>query len=193
MKSKTLALAAFIISLTMHVKAQNLHIGIKAGADINKINGQSFKKQFSYGYQVGVFSEIGLTSRFGIQPEILLSQVNVDTTDNFSDVYHVSGLKNVNLKYLKIPLLLNYKPNAFVSLQVGPQYGILLDKNKSAFDNGKSAFKQGDFSMVGGLQLNITKIRLYGRYAVGLSNLNDIDNTEKWKSQSFQVGVGVTL
>ncbi len=193
MKLKTLALAAITFALTTHAKAQNFHFGIKAGADINKINGQSFKKQFSYGYQVGVFSEIGLTSRFGIQPEILLSQVNVDTTDNFSDVYHVRGLNNVNLKYLKIPLLLNYKPNAFVSLQVGPQYGILLDKNKSAVDNGKSAFKQGDFSMVGGLQLNITKIRLYGRYAVGLSNLNDIDNTEKWKSQSFQVGVGVTL
>lgn len=173
--------------------AQGVHFGIKAGADINKLDGKSFKRQFSYGYQVGAFAEIGLTSRFGIQPEVLLSQVNIDTSDNLSEVYKLNGLKDVRLKYLKIPIMLNYKPNQFVSLQVGPQFGVLLDKEKNALENGKNAFKTGDFSMVGGLQLNVSKLRIYGRYAVGLSNLNDIDNSEKWKSQSFQVGLGLTL
>lgn len=193
MKLKPLLVAVIAMALTGSAEAQSLKIGIKAGADINKITGRSFKEQFSYGYQAGAFADIGLTSRWGIQPEILLSQVNVDTSSNINDVYKLNGLSDVKLKYLKIPLLLNYKPNQFVALQVGPQFGLLLDKDKNLLDNGKDAFKKGDFSMVGGLQLNISKIRVYGRYAVGLSNLNDIDNEEKWKSQSFQVGVGFTL
>ena len=68
-----------------------------------------------------------------------------------------------------------------------------MNKDKTFIANGKDAFKTGDFSMLGGIQLNITKIRVYARYSVGLSNLNDIDDKEKWKSQSVQLGVGFTL
>lgn len=193
MKMKTLLFAVMALAFTATTQAQSLKIGIKGGTDINKINGKSFKESFSYGYQIGAFAEIGVNSRWGIQPEVLLSQVNADTTSNFSDVYQLNGLSDVKLKYLKIPILLSYKPNEFVALQVGPQFGVLLDKNKNPVENGKDAFKNGDFSMVGGLQLNISKIRIYGRYALGLSNLNDIDNKEKWRSQSFQVGLGLTL
>jgi hypothetical protein len=47
--------------------------------------------------------------------------------------------------------------------------------------------------MVGGAQINILRLRVYGRYVVGLSNINDIDNQDKWKSQAIQVGVGFAL
>jgi hypothetical protein len=47
--------------------------------------------------------------------------------------------------------------------------------------------------MLGGLQLNISKLKIYGRYAVGLSNINDIDNQDKWKNQTIQLGVGFAL
>ena len=193
MKRKILTLAVILTLGSSALFAQSLHLGIKGGADINKLNGQSFKDQFSFGYHVGGFAEIGLTSRFGIQPEVLFSQVSVDTSNSFSSVYDFNNIKKVKLQYLKIPVLLNYKPNNFVALQVGPQYGINLDKNSNLFENGKNAFKAGDFSMVGGLQLEISKIRIYGRYAVGLSNINDIDNREKWKNQSIQVGLGIAL
>ena len=84
-------------------------------------------------------------------------------------------------------------PNKFVSLQLGPQYGILLDQNKNLLKNGQDAFSKGDLSFLGGLQLNISKIRLYGRYAVGLNNINEIDNKEKWRNETVQVGLGITL
>jgi len=191
MKLKPFLFAVILVAFSAGAKAQSLKIGIKAGADINKIDGESFKQAFSYGYQVGAFAQINVNNKWGVQPEVILSQVNVDTSSNFSDVYKVNGFPS-HLKYLKIPILLNYNANEFVSLQVGPQFGVLLDKNKTAVQNGNSAFKGGDFSMVGGLQLNISKIRVYGRYALGMTNLNDI-TTQKWKSQSFQVGLGLTL
>ena len=80
-----------------------------------------------------------------------------------------------------------------VTLQLGPQFGILMNKNKTLVQNGKSAFKGGDFSMLGGVQLNVLNFRFYGRYSVGLNNINDIDNKQKWKNQAIQLGVGITL
>ena len=47
--------------------------------------------------------------------------------------------------------------------------------------------------MLGGVQVNIGHLRIYGRYAVGLSSINDIDNPEKWKNQSIQLGLSFRL
>ena len=80
-----------------------------------------------------------------------------------------------------------------MSIQAGPQFAILKEKNESLLENGKAAFKNGDFSMLAGVQFKLSSFRIYGRYAIGLTNLNDIDNKDKWKSQSFQVGVGLAI
>ena len=193
MKNKILFLAivlGFSISTTI---AQGFKLGIKGGADIHKLDGKAFKDEFSYGYHVGGFAVVNLTHKWGIQPEVLLSQVNIDTSSTFSDVYDFNSVSKVNLQYLKIPILLNYSPNPFVTLQVGPQYSILMDKNETLLKNGKNAFSNGDFSMIGGLQLNISKLRIYGRYGVGLNNINDIDDQDKWKNQNIQIGIGLNI
>ena len=192
MKVKILIISALTLCTNLTF-AQGPKIGIKGGASVNKITGKSFNNQFSFGYHIGGFATIKISEKIGIQPEVLINQTNVDTSSEFSDIYAFNKVNGVKLNQLSIPLLLNYSPNKFVSFQVGPQYSILMNKNKTFIANGKGAFKTGDFSMLGGLQLNITKIRVYARYAVGLSNLNDIDNKEKWKSQSVQLGVGFTL
>ncbi len=192
MKVKLLSLAIFcIISSTAF--SQSFKLGIKAGATLNKITGQSFDEQFTFGYHIGGFATLGLGKSLAIQPEVLFNQVNVDSSSSFSSVYKFNKISKVKLNYLTIPVLLNINANKFVTLQLGPQFGILMNKNNTLVQNGKDAFKGGDFSMLGGLQLNIAHIRIYGRYAIGLNNLNDIDNQEKWKSQSVQLGVGLTL
>ncbi|MEO7306604.1 MAG: porin family protein [Ferruginibacter sp.] len=192
MKTKLFILAIFSIIGTTAM-AQRLHIGVKGGANINKLTGKSFSDEFSFGYHVGGFFSVGLGNKFAIQPEVLFNQINVDTSSNFSTVYKFNQVDKVQLRYLSIPVLLNYKPVKFLTLQAGPQFGILMNKSNTLFENGRQAFKSGDLSMLGGAQVNIGHLNIYGRYALGLSNLNDIDNKEKWKSQSFQVGVGFTL
>lgn len=173
--------------------AQKIHVGVKGGANINKLTGKSFDDQFSFGYHVGGFFSVGLGKKFAIQPEILFNQINVDTSNNYSTIYQFNKVSKVKLKYLSIPILLNFKPVKYLTIQAGPQFGILTNKNKTLVQNGKDAFKSGDLSMLGGVQVNISHLNIYARYAVGLSNLNDIDNKEKWKSQSIQLGVGLTL
>ncbi len=122
--------------------------------------------------------------------------MNVDTTSQFNQLYKSlvsSNVSKIKLSYIAIPILLNYKPTKFLTLQAGPQFGILRDQNKNLLQNGKAAFKEGDLSLLGGVQLSFSKFRIYGRYAVGLNNLNDIDNQDKWKSQSVQMGIGFNI
>lgn len=191
MKTKLLLLA-IIFSISNAAFSQKFNIGFKGGANINKLDGKSFSDEFSFGYQLGGFFSIG-GKKFAIQPEILFNQVNVDTSSTFSSVYKFNQVDKIQLKYLSIPILLNYKPVKFITLQAGPQFSVLMNKSNTLLENGRNAFKAGDFSMLGGVQLNISHFLVYGRYAVGLSNLNDIDNREKWKSQGFQIGVGLKL
>lgn len=188
-----IAMAIFSISL---VQAQGLKVGIKGGANLSDASGQSFKNGFQYGYHGGIFVELMLSKKWGIQPEAMLSETNLRTASQFNQIYNgitLSSVSNIKLQYLNIPLLLNYRPVKIISLQAGPQFGILMNQTQSISTNAGNAFKNGDLSMVAGAQLNLLKFKVYGRYAVGLSNINDIDNRDKWKSQTLQLGVGIAL
>ncbi len=170
-------------------------IGIKAGANITKVDGKSFNDEFKYGYHLGGFVNIGLGGRLSIQPEVLFSQYQSRTDSSFKHIYQnaFSGVSDVKLNYLSIPLLVSYKLGSFVSLQAGPMFSVLIDQNKNLLQNGGDAFKKGDFSMLGGAQVSLGKLKLNGRYVVGLNNINDIDNQDKWKNTGFQLSVGYVL
>jgi len=198
MKSFLLSALSFVL-FTSLVQAQDktygYGLGIKVGTNINKISGLSFKDQFTYGYSAGAFADIKLNKNWSLQPEVLFNQVTADTSSQFRDLYDLSGdkISKIKLNYLSIPVLLNYHVSKGIALQAGPQFGVLMNQNKNLLDNGKDAFKTGDFSLLGGIQIKFSSIRLYGRYAIGLNNLNDIDNKDKWKNQSIQLGIGLTL
>lgn len=172
-------------------------LGVKAGVNITKIDGQSFKDQFKYGYHLGGFAAIGLGKKFGIQPEVLYSQNTLRVDSSYTNLYQgvfAGGLTNVKLNYISIPVLLNYKLiGKFLTLQAGPQFGILIDQSRSILQNGGDAFKKGDFSLLGGVQVKLGPLRVNGRYVVGLNNISDITNDNKWKSQGFQVSAGIAL
>ncbi len=191
-KSLTLVLAVLVFS---SAHAQTFHLGLKGGANVNKITGKSFKDEFSYGYHLGAFAELGLGKKFSIQPEVVFNQLSQDTSSSFNDIYKniLSNGTKTKLNYISIPVLLNVKLSKFVALQAGPQFAIVKDKSRTIVENGKTAFKEGDFSMLAGVQFKLGSFRIYGRYALGLNNLNDIDNRDKWRTQSVQVGVGLAL
>ena len=195
MKIKLLPLFAAIL-LTQTVIAQ-FHIGIKGGANIIKIQGRSFKDEFKYGYHLGGFMELGLGKNWSLNPEVLFNQVNTTLDSNFRHIYqnvfNPAYQSSVKLYYLSIPLILNHKLIGPLSMQVGPQFGILLDKKKTLLQNGGNAFKGGDFSMLAGAQIKLSALRITGRYVIGLKNINDIDNQDKWKSQGFQISLGFAL
>lgn len=175
--------------------AQGFNAGIKVSANLNKVSGQSFQDGYDLGYQGGFFAEIDFSKDWGIQPEVLFNQVNTKRASGFNalytNLYNPFSSENITLNYLSIPVLLRYNISKFVTLNAGPQYSILIDDNENLLKNGENAFKKGDFSVVGGLSVNFMKFRVYGRYNIGLTNINDIDDKEKWKNQQLQLGVGL--
>ena len=195
MKANLLLL--FIAALSFsNLQAQSIHLGIKGGASVNKLTGQSFTDKFSFGYHIGGFIEIGIGKKLSLQPEVFVSQIKQDTSSQFRAIYNnLLGVapSNIQLSYLNLPILLGYRVTDQFSIQLGPQYSILMNQNANLLQNGKNAFKNGDFSVLGGLQLEVSKFRIYGRYAIGLNNLNDIDKKDEWKNQSLQIGIGLTI
>lgn len=194
MKTKLFSLVAVLL-ITQAMMAQ-FHIGAKAGANITKVDGKSFKDEFRYGYHLGGFAEIRLGNKFVLQPEVLFNQYSTRLDSNYKNVYQdiFDGNSNIKLNYISIPILLNYKlVGSFLSLQAGPQFGILIDQNRTLLQNGGDAFKKGDFSMLAGVQFKVAMLRINGRYAIGLNNISDIADDDKWKSQGFQVSVGLAL
>ena len=47
--------------------------------------------------------------------------------------------------------------------------------------------------MVGGAQIKISKFIGSARYVIGLNDISDIDNQDKWKNQAIQLAVGISL
>lgn len=190
MKKAILSLLG-IIAFTSVTLAQGFHLGVKAGANLGKINGQSFEDGFKLGYQLGGFAEIDFTKGFGIQPELLFSQTNTKITDE-----PLSGLQpgeKIHLGYLSVPILLRFNAGKILTFNLGPQFGILVNNHQTTLENTKNAFEGGDFAMVGGAQVNLGSLRVYGRYVAGISNVNAITNMDKWRNQQFQFGLGVKI
>jgi hypothetical protein len=176
--------------------AQGFHLGVRAGANMTRVDSKSFSEEFKYGYHAGLAAEIMFSKYFGIEPDLLFNQSNLQTGHAFDTLYkslNPGTIKNVRLNYLTIPILLDIRPLPFLTLQAGPQFGILMSKKQNLLEDGKSAFTNGNLAMVGGVQLNLLNFRVYGRYSVGLNSVNDIDNRDSWKSQTVQLGVGINL
>jgi opacity protein-like surface antigen len=161
---------------------------------MGKIKGESFKDGFKLGYQLGAFVEIDVNKNWGIQPELLFSQSKTKVAENSADV--VDGLttgQNIDLNYLSIPVLLRLNAGKLITFHLGPQYSILVNNHKTTAGNAINAFKEGDLAAVAGAQVNLGALKVYGRYNVGLSNISNIGNTDKWQNQQLQLGLGLRI
>jgi hypothetical protein len=182
--------AIVLVAFALNIKAQGFHVGLKLGGNLNKIEGQSFDAGFNLGYQGGAYVEIGLGKTFGIQPELLFSQTQTTTTTFNTSL---APNKDAQFNYLSIPVLLKINLSKLLSLHVGPEYSILMNHSNDLVQNGKDAFNNGNFGMIGGIQLNLGSLKIYGRYNVGLTNINQLQNQEEWKTQQLQMGIGLKL
>ena len=192
-KSVFLSFALLLTSIAF-VQAQGFQLGVKGGANINQIEGRSFDQGYKYGYTLGGFAELNFSKHFGIQPEVLWNQFQTKTATSIGGAYDgLSDNTNITLNYLTIPILLAFKPAKFLTFHVGSQFGILINESQTFVNNSKDAFKKGDFSLVGGAQLNLAWFKLGARYFAGLNNLDNVGNVDSWKNKGFQVYVGVRI
>ena len=176
--------------LTTTAYAQEFHLGAKAGANLGKLDGVAYSQGFNLGYQLGGFVEYDFNDKWGLQGEVLFSQTNTKFRDSYQSVWDEKFEKKKTLNYVSVPLLFKYNPNGLISLHAGPQFSFLANKNDSTWENGKKLFKDTDFSLVAGAEVNLGPLFAYGRYVWGFSDINNALK-EKATTQQIQVGVGV--
>lgn len=167
---------------------KGFHLIAKGGVNYGKIKGQSFKEGYNLGYHAGGSIEWDFSRGMGIQPEVLFSQVAVSGNSGA-----VTPTQDSKLNYLSIPILLRINLGKMFTLNVGPEYSILMSQEKTFVNNAGDAFKDGNFAAVAGLQLNLKTLRAHVRYNIGLSNLNELGNSDNYKSEMIQLGVGFKI
>jgi hypothetical protein len=182
-----------ILAFAVHqIQAQGFKFGIKAGGNFTTNTSASFQENYKGGFHAGLFARIKASEIVGVQVEGLISSVKLSVTPNAA-VFR-NGLADLKATYIHIPILLNISPLPLISIQAGPQIGMTINQTKDALRVGGDALKNRDFSMLAGIQLNLSKLSVFGRYSFGLSDIKNVTTIqESWKSKMLQAGIGISL
>jgi hypothetical protein len=191
---KYIACLAVLFFATQVTAQDKFSLGIKVGQNFSSVN-QVAVDHNTASYHAGVNMHIGITDKIGIAPEVILSQTKLENTPSVLNLLtsSLSQPETYHLNYLSIPVLLDAKLFKKLTLQVGPQYSILLDQKKDGIGNANMAFKNGEFAVVGGGKFDLGGFFLYGRYVVGLNSINELQNQNQWKTTQWQLGIGMSL
>lgn len=196
-----------ILLATGFVNAQEIKFGAKLGVNISNFSGDVTDSKSLIGMQLGGFTEIGISDKFAIQPELIFSMQGAKTEYSESDVdYSYSEKSKTKLNYLNVPILAKYNIGEKFALLAGPQFGILMSA-KEDFDisetisgvtdtssesaDVKDYYKTLSLSFNLGAGYNITEnIIVDARYNLGLSNiLKDADGFSQ-KNSIIQLSIG---
>ncbi|HWS61067.1 MAG TPA: porin family protein [Flavobacterium sp.] len=160
---KTFFITATFFLLTLSIQAQLLQFGLKAGLNYSNFSGTEIQTDAITSYHAGLISEIKLSEKFAIQPELLYTTQGATYETILGDIDNELG-------YIAIPVLAKIYFSKSFSLELGPQASFLLSE-KNDFDTSNS--NTFDFAIDAGLSLKITKsIFLQGRYILGLTEVS---------------------
>ncbi|WP_295122130.1 porin family protein [uncultured Chitinophaga sp.] len=203
MKKQLFSLAVLMFMTIASASAQSglLHFGLKGGANLGKLDGKGYKDGFNLGYHIGGFAQINFHKGFGVQGELVFSSGTVKTTSSFDETYNPDNLedndgKKIKMNYLSVPILANIPLGTNrIKLQVGPQFSALVS-DKNVFKGIDDSFNGGEVSGVAGLWIQLPIVNISARYIIGFTdvrNASSVVDSENWKNQSIQLGVGFTL
>ena len=193
------AMAVFAFGLSY---AQDVNFGAKLGLNIaNLLGNNSVDWNSKVGFQIGIFTEIKVSDKFALQPELMISSQGAKS--KYSDIYRKEE-STFNLSYLNIPIIAKYYVFDEFNLYAGPQIGLLLSaKNKynysyegstknSGTEDLKGDLKSLDFGFNFGAGFSITEnISADLRYHLGLLNINKHSESDSGiQNKVFSIAVG---
>lgn len=199
---QTIAVFAFVFLFAVNAKAQKVvEFGVRymptiSSFDVKTSSGGTVKGEATLGYGVGAFLGVNFSKHLGVQAEVIYTSINQKYTDQ-----NVS--REINLKYINIPLLLSFNTDkaAPVNLNIvaGPQIGLSTGSSiKSTGGDGTVtsqavlSVKKNDLGIAYGLGvdfgLNPGKTFRLGLGYRGVLGLVDIsDNSETTTTDQFYV------
>ena len=198
------------VVLSTQITYAQINLGVKGGLNVvnmafgspGAIAGQS---QYRLSYHVGIYEQSDISDRFSIRPELLFSNKGFRSSG-------VSGKSNVDLHYVSLPVLAQYRIWDQLSVMLGPEISYLLFARARTDDgtvNLSSIWNRTlDVGIAAGLGYQVSeKVELGVRYTYGLLNAMSGDDNLlvdepdpaieaiDWKSQNrvlqFSVGYGL--
>lgn len=188
---------------TMSAQERNFKWGFKFGANIAKVTDADGVLNTGSGYRgvkaknkpsicLGAFVDFDIyKGKLHLQPEIVYSRQGFK--------YEFDGMKIWNrLNYLNVPVLLKFRPAKVVSIDMGPQFGFLLNakqkiegKSRDAAHSMTDECRSVDFGLVMGLTLYSHDLFDFSfRYNLGLTKVNE-GSESKSKNRVWQFTAGV--
>lgn len=167
--------------------------GIKGGLNLTNINIDDPEASYDSrtGFHAGLFLR-GKFDKVAIQPEVLIfTQRAVGSFGSFGDVED-------SFTYLSIPLMFKFYPVGGLNLQVGPQFGFLLDGERK-FESALGTFKEDIKDSYNNSDVAVSLgagydfgfgLGLDFRYNIGVKDINDTEDGEKAKSRVFLISLG---
>ena len=150
-------------------KGSEISFGLKGGLNFALISGDgtdNFDGRFAF--HVGAVSEIPITEKFSVQPELLYSSQGDKGTFDGMDI-------TFKLDYLNLPILAKYYVAERFSLEAGPQIGFLLSSKAEGGGVSidiKELFKSIDLGLGFGLGYKLENgINFTGRFNAGITNI----------------------
>lgn len=195
MKKLILGLSILVSSL-----AFSQQFGLKGGLNVSTISSEGYDDtKAKVGFYGGAFVNIAATESFSIQPEVIYNNLGSEVKGK---VLGNSYSQKLNLNYISVPVMFQYKATPQFYLEAGPEFGFLVSANsKTTWNNSSSTteLNKKDFNSfnlgVGlGAGFDITKnFGVNARYVAGFSDITkpnaDPSTNAKNKNNTFQAGV----
>lgn len=190
---KKLLLFVAVATLTISIaRSQELRIGAKAGVNFASVGGDftdDYEGRISF--HIGGMVEIPISEKFAIQPELLYSGQGAKSEydDSFGDSI-VIGKEKLKLDYINIPIMAKYYIIDGLSVEAGPQFGVLVsakneyeissfEGDESGEDDVKDFYNTLDIGFGFGSSYRLNNgVFLSGRYVIGFTDVTDDDDVD---------------
>lgn len=185
MKKLFFSIIITVIGLTV-LHAQDITVGAKAGVNLATLHPDKNDPATRSSFHLGMMVEIPLIDALRLQPELLYSAQGVRDESDDDEV--------IKLDYLALPVMAKYYLWDALSMEAGPQFGILLSAKRKD-DGDTEDYKDSTKSTDIGLALG-AKYRLVNKFNIGMryywgTNVNkNEDSRTQVKNRVFQISVG---
>lgn len=187
-----LAVCVFTFSnaqdLPKTINGLDVTFGAKAGLNLSTLVGDTHNVSMKPGFHIGGMAELELTEKLSVQPEILYSLQGAKVDDGTGSDY------NYNLSYITLPVIGKYYVIEGLSLEAGPQIGVLISA-KSKIDGESINHKKNTSSIDFGANIGAgykmdSGLNFALRYSLGLANTYDGPGNSNQTNATLQLSVG---
>ena len=170
-------------------KDQGIVFGMKGGLNISNFIGDIEDNKFRTSIHLGIISEIIISDKVSLQPEILYSG------QGYSGKI-TPGFSRSKYDYLNLPILAKIYLSEKISVETGPQIGFLISAKEKTETDKITIENQNniDFGLNIGLAYELNSgVFFQTRYNLGLSNVNQSNSSDalRYSNSVIQFSTGI--